>query len=70
MTDAGEIARFHDRCSELMRELLDALRGPACGTLSAADLTEPELEIAVERLAAAVRGALEQTHPSPRAGRI
>ena len=25
MSDAGEIARFHDRCSDLMRELLDAL---------------------------------------------
>ena len=25
MTDAGEIARFYDRCSDLMRELLDAL---------------------------------------------
>ena len=25
MTEAGEIARFHDRCSELMRELLDGL---------------------------------------------
>jgi hypothetical protein len=25
MTDAGEIARFHDRCSDFMRELLDAL---------------------------------------------
>jgi hypothetical protein len=25
MQDAGEIARFHDRCSDLMRELLDAL---------------------------------------------
>ena len=25
LTDAGEIARFHDRCSDLMRELLDAL---------------------------------------------
>ena len=25
MTDAGEIARFHDRCSDLMRELLDGL---------------------------------------------
>ena len=25
MTDAGDIARFHDRCSDLMRELLDAL---------------------------------------------
>ncbi|MCW2966564.1 MAG: hypothetical protein JWM71_336, partial [Solirubrobacteraceae bacterium] len=25
MGDADEIARFHDRCSELMRELLDGL---------------------------------------------
>jgi hypothetical protein len=25
MTDLDEIARFHDRCSDLMRELLDAL---------------------------------------------
>src|SRR5215210_4949413 len=27
MDDPGEIARFHDRCSHLMRELLDALAG-------------------------------------------
>jgi hypothetical protein len=25
LTDAGEIGRFYDRCSELMRELLDGL---------------------------------------------
>jgi hypothetical protein len=25
MSEADEIARFHDRCSDLMRELLDAL---------------------------------------------
>jgi hypothetical protein len=25
MTEPGEIARFYDRCSDLMRELLDAL---------------------------------------------
>jgi hypothetical protein len=25
MVEAGEIARFHDRCSDLMRELLDEL---------------------------------------------
>jgi len=25
MQDSGEIARFHDRCSDLMRELLDEL---------------------------------------------
>jgi len=31
MTDAGEIARFYDRCSDLMRELLDALAAaPDC----------------------------------------
>ena len=30
MTDPGEIERFYDRCSDLMRELLDALaEGPA-----------------------------------------
>ena len=27
MTDPGEIERFHDRCSDLMRELLEALAG-------------------------------------------
>ena len=27
MTEPGEIARFHDRCSDLMRELLDELAG-------------------------------------------
>jgi len=27
MVDPGEIARFHDRCSDLMRALLDALAG-------------------------------------------
>jgi len=25
LTDPGEIARFYDRCSDLMRELLDGL---------------------------------------------
>ena len=25
MSDSGEVARFYDRCSDLMRELLDAL---------------------------------------------
>ena len=25
MTDPDDVARFHDRCSDLMRELLDAL---------------------------------------------
>lgn len=25
MEDPGEVARFHDRCSDLMRELLDGL---------------------------------------------
>jgi hypothetical protein len=27
MDDPGEIARFYDRCSDLMRELLDGLAG-------------------------------------------
>src|SRR5688572_7035724 len=27
MEDAGDIARFHDRCSDLMRELLSELAG-------------------------------------------
>ncbi len=27
MDDSDEIARFHDRCSDLMRELLDTLAG-------------------------------------------
>jgi len=27
MTEAGEIERFHDRCSDLMRELLGELAG-------------------------------------------
>jgi hypothetical protein len=31
MDDADEIARFHDRCSDLMRELLDELaQAPDC----------------------------------------
>ena len=31
MTDPGEIARFHDRCSDLMRELLEVLAAaPDC----------------------------------------
>ena len=31
MTDPGEIARFHDRCSDLMRELLEELAGRPAG---------------------------------------
>ena len=27
MSDPGEVARFYDRCSDLMRELLEALAG-------------------------------------------
>jgi hypothetical protein len=38
--------------------------------LSFSHLTETELETAVERLAAVVRGALEQAHAGPRAGRL
>jgi 2-aminoadipate transaminase len=38
--------------------------------LSFSQLTETELETAVDRLAAVVRGALEQAHTGPRAGRL
>jgi 2-aminoadipate transaminase len=38
--------------------------------LSFSHLTETELETAVERLAAVVRGALQQAHAGPRAGRL
>ena len=56
MEDAGEIARFHDRCSDLMRELLDALA-------AAPDRPRPfpEIEDAIgwprRRIAAVLGGA-------------
>ena len=61
MTDAGEIARFHDRCSDLMRELLDALA-------AAPDLPRPfpEIEDAIgwprRRIASVLGGVSHLRH--------
>lgn len=67
MTDPGEIARFHDRCSDLMRELLDALaRAP--------DRTRPfpEIEAAMgwpRRRIASVLGGVSHLRHTEFAGR-
>jgi hypothetical protein len=61
MEDPDEIARFHDRCSDLMRELLDGL----------ADLPDrprpfPEIEDAIgwphRRIASVLGGAARMRH--------
>jgi hypothetical protein len=61
MTDAGEIARFHDRCSELMRELLDALADAA-----GRPRTFPEIEDALgwphRRIASVLGGVSHLRH--------
>src|SRR5919199_4776940 len=61
MTDPDEIARFHDRCSDLMRELLD-------GLADAPDRprTFPEIEDAIgwprRRIASVLGGAARMRH--------
>jgi hypothetical protein len=61
MADPGEIARFHDRCSELMRELLDVLA-------EAPDRPRPFPEIEDElgwprrRIASVLGGASHMRH--------
>jgi hypothetical protein len=61
MTDAGEIARFHDRCSDLMRELLD-------GLADAPDRSRPfpEIEDAIgwprRRIASVLGGVSHMRH--------
>jgi hypothetical protein len=61
MTDAGEIVRFHDRCSDLMRRLLDALSDTP-------DLprTFPQIEDAMgwprRRIASVLGGAAHVRH--------
>ena len=67
MHDAGEIARFHDRCSDLMRELLDALA-------QAPDLprTFPEIEDALKwprRRISSVLGGVSHLRHTEFAGR-
>jgi hypothetical protein len=67
MDDPDEVARFHDRCSDLMRELLDAL---------AADPDRPrpfsEIEDAIDwprRRIASVLGGVSRLRQSEFAGR-
>lgn len=61
MTDAGEIARFHDRCSDLMRELLDAL-----ATMPDQPRTFPDIEDAMgwprRRIASVLGGVSHVRH--------
>ena len=61
MEDPDEIARFHDRCSDLMRELLDALAG-APGR----PRTFPEIEDAMgwprRRIASVLGGVSHRRH--------
>src|SRR5439155_6836645 len=67
MEDADEIARFHDRCSDLMRELLD-------GLAAAPDVprTFPEVEDAIgwpRRRIASVLGGVFHLRQTEFAGR-
>jgi hypothetical protein len=61
MEDPGEIARFHDRCSTLMRELLDAL-----ASAPARPRTFPEVEDAIgwprRRIASVLGGVSHLRH--------
>jgi hypothetical protein len=67
LTDPQEIARFYDRCSELMRELLDGLAGaPGCPR------TFPEIEDALgwpRRRIASVLGGVYHLRTTEFAGR-
>jgi hypothetical protein len=67
MVDPGEIARFHDRCSDLMRELLD-------GLAAAPDHSRPfpEIEAAIgwpRRRIASVLGGVSHLRHREFAGR-
>jgi hypothetical protein len=61
MTDPGEIARFHDRCSDLMRRLLDAL-----AETPGRPRTFPEIEDAIgwprRRIASVLGGVSHLRH--------
>jgi hypothetical protein len=61
MTDPGEIGRFHDRCSDLMRELLDGLAA-APGT----PRTFPDIEHSIgwprRRIASVLGGVSHLRH--------
>lgn len=67
MEDVGEIARFHDRCSDLMRELLDAL-----ASTPDRPRTFPEVEDAMgwpHRRIASVLGGVSQLRHTEFGGR-
>jgi hypothetical protein len=67
MTDAGEIARFHDRCSDLMRELLEAL-----ATTPDTPRTFPQIEDSIgwpRRRIASVLGGVAHLRHTEFAGR-
>ena len=61
MSDAGEIARFYDRCSDLMRELLDGL-----AAAPGQPRTLPEIEEAIgwprRRIASVLGGVSHLRH--------
>src|SRR3954467_14823354 len=62
MADAGEVARFYDRCSDLMRELLDALA-------DAPEQPRPLPEIEDATGAAGPTASTPTESPRPAAGR-
>jgi hypothetical protein len=67
MSDPGEIARFHDRCSDLMRELLDEL-----ATTPDRPRTFPDIEDAIgwpHRRIASVLGGVSHMRHTEFAGR-
>ncbi len=61
MSDPGEIARFYDRCSDLMRELLDEL-----ATAPERPRTFPEVEDSIgwprRRIASVLGGVSRMRH--------
>jgi hypothetical protein len=61
MTDADEVARFHDRCSDLMRALLDEL-----ATTPDVPRTFPQIEDAIgwprRRIASVLGGVSHMRH--------
>jgi hypothetical protein len=61
MSDAGEIARFHDRCSDLMRELLDGLAA-APGRPRAFPVVEDAIGWPRRRIASVLGGVSHLRH--------
>jgi hypothetical protein len=61
MTDPGEIARFHDRCSDLMRDLLDGLAA-APDTPRPFPLIEDAIGWPRRRIASVLGGAARMRH--------